>query len=227
MSILEKLFLRLKYRKAIKQKKEIFSLFKNHTMISENSFMANLELFESFSAIEGNIVECGTWKGGMIAGAAKLLGDNRQYYLFDSFEGLPDAKEIDGQAAIEWQKDTTSPDYHNNCRASIHDAEEAMKLADITNYQIIKGWFEESLPNSKNLFPIAILRLDADWYSSTMTCLDNLYPMVNKGGIIILDDYYTWDGCSKALHDYLSRNELADRLHSHKGVAYIKKNDRI
>lgn len=44
-------------------------------------------------------MECGVWRGGMIASISEILGNNREYYLFDSFEGLPQAKEIDGIAA--------------------------------------------------------------------------------------------------------------------------------
>ena len=34
-------------------------------------------------------------EGGMIAGIAMALDDERKYWLFDSFEGQPLAKEID------------------------------------------------------------------------------------------------------------------------------------
>jgi hypothetical protein len=75
-------------------------------------YCANLRLAERFRHLPGAVVECGTWKGGMIAGLACVFGARRAYYLFDSFEGPPAAKEIDGAAALRWQADTQSPRYH-------------------------------------------------------------------------------------------------------------------
>jgi O-methyltransferase len=49
---------------------------------------------------------------GMAAGLVSMLGGKREYFLFDSFEGLPKAREIDGRAALEWQSNTQSPAYH-------------------------------------------------------------------------------------------------------------------
>jgi O-methyltransferase len=46
-----------------------------------------------------------------------------------------------------------------------------------------------------------------------MDILTNLYPYVVKGGLIILDYYYYWEGCAKAVYDFLSRNRLADKIY--------------
>ena len=56
----------------------------------------------------------------------------------------------------------------------------------------------------------------------------NLFPHVAEGGLIILDDYYFWDGCSKAVHDYLSSIKSTCRLYqSGRGVSYIVKKGEI
>ena len=49
-----------------------------------------------------------------------------------------------------------------------------------------------------------MLRLDGDWYESTRVCLENLYPHVAPGGIVIVDDYYNWDGCARAVNEFVS-----------------------
>ena len=113
--------------------------------------------------------------------------------------------------------------YFDNCSADQRFAESAMSLTGSTKYHIIKGWFEDTLPTS-NVPPIALLRLDGDWYDSTLCCLENLFPHVVLNGMIIIDDYYMWDGCARAVHDYLSVNKLAVRIRSSReGVCYIKK----
>lgn len=49
-----------------------------------------------------------------------------------------------------------------------------------------------------------------------------LFPLVVPGGLILIDDYYTWDGCARAVHDYLSREQAAERIEKTSGgVAYI------
>jgi O-methyltransferase len=190
----------------------VFRKFNTFTMIPVTSYVRNLAVVEKYSSVRGVVIECGVWKGGMIAGIANILGPEREYYLFDSFEGLPEAKGIDGEAALKWQANKTSPNYYDNCKAAITFAQEAMRLAGVTRFHAIQGFFEESLPSFTPNQPIAILRLDADWYESTMTCLRHLYPFVADGGLIILDDYYTWDGCSRALHDFLAQTTSAERV---------------
>lgn len=215
-------------KKNYNQKKleKIFNKYHEYTMIKKSTFIDNLILCQKYSSIPGCVIECGCWRGGMTAGISETINNKQKlYYLFDSFEGLPPAKEIDGKAALDWQSDTNSPFYYDNCKAEIEFAEKAMGLAKNNNYKIVSGWFKDTIPNMEFKEKIAILRLDGDWYDSTMQCLDGLYNHVTEGGIIIIDDYYTWEGCARAVHDFLSKNKLTDRIHkSEKGVCYIIKN---
>ncbi|MFK7923124.1 MAG: TylF/MycF/NovP-related O-methyltransferase [Bacteroidia bacterium] len=210
-----------KYCSALHQK------YREYTMISQHRYIYNLQLAQSYEKIEGAIVECGTWRGGMIAGIAERLGPKRGYYLYDSFEGLPPATEIDGKDAIAWQSDTEANNYYDNCKAEESFAHEAMKLSGATNVKITKGWFSDTLPHYDGP-EIAILRLDGDWYESTMQCLENLYPAVKEGGIVILDDYHYWDGFSKAVHEYLTRIESSSRVYQFHDsrLAYIIKQEQ-
>lgn len=190
----------------------IFRRLRGYTMIPPLTYMRNLAVAEKFAVVPGVIVECGVWKGGMIAGIAALLGPRREYFLFDSFAGLPQAKAIDGAKALNWQANKSSPAYYDNCTAPVDAAKQAMELAGAKNYHVIEGWFDDSLATFAPSQPIAILRLDADWYDSTLTCLRRLYPLVADGGVVILDDYYAWDGCARALHDFLSESALSERI---------------
>lgn len=207
---------------------KIYENIKGFTMIPKWIFIDNLYLIHLHAReLKGDVVECGVWKGGMSAGMAFLEGNNRKYYLFDSFEGLPDAKEIDGEKALEWQNDTTSSQYFDNCTADVSYAQNIMKKTDV-GYQIIKGWFDKTLPIFSEEYQggIAILRLDGDWYESTMVALKHLYPKVVDKGLIILDDYHAWAGCSRAVHDYLSQQNSKSRVYqSRNGIAYIIKNE--
>jgi O-methyltransferase len=207
---------------------QIYRKFRTYTMIHEARYVANLELSARFPEVSGCVVECGVWRGGMSAGMAEVLGANRQYFLFDSFEGLPPAREeIDGAAAVAWQRNTRSPTYYNNCSATEEDAATAMKLSGATSFSLIKGWFNETLPRFTPPSPIAVLRLDGDWYDSTRVCLENLYPHVAPGGIVIIDDYYNWDGCARAVNEFIasfaSPNPIPRIRQFHDLVAFLRK----
>lgn len=98
-----------------------------------------------------------------------------------------------------------------------------MTLSAAVKYKLIKGWFSDTLPGFVPPGPIGILRLDGDWYESTMTCLEALYDHVAPRGIIVIDDYYTWDGCTRAVHDFLSKRSLSIRIQQSNGVCVLEK----
>lgn len=202
---------------------QIFGKFEAFTMIPAHAYVSNLGIARKAGATLGAIVECGTWRGGMIAGIATVLGTSREYYLFDSFEGLPDAKPIDGEKAKEWQNNPDDPFYHDNCSASMSQAEEAMAMSKASSVKITKGWFSDTLHKADFPHGIALLRLDGEWYDSTVEILESLFPQVNVGGLLVIDDYFAWDGCSRAVHDYLSKNGCSERIETIDGVCVIKK----
>lgn len=203
----------------------LFDKYGQFTMVPRELFVHNLGLCNHFKKSRGNFVECGVWRGGMSAAMSEILGKDYQFHLFDSFEGLPLAKEIDGREAISWQSDIRAKNYYNNCAADESFVIEAMKLADHQNYRLYRGWFENTLSEIETK-SIDILRLDGDWYDSIKVCFKKLFPLLREGGVVIIDDYYAWDGCSKAVHDYLSEVKSPSRIFQwNDRIAYlIKKN---
>lgn len=128
--------------------------------------------------------------------------------MLDSFQGLPPATELDGPMALAWQEKTET-----NCTASLEEVEAV--LDGLVGWELVPGWFEDTTRElAKRLDEIALLRLDGDWYDSTLTCLEHLVPLVSEEGVVILDDYYTWDGCARATHDFLSRHDHSYRIRS-------------
>jgi hypothetical protein len=81
----------------------------------------------------------------MSAGIADVMGSEREYFLFDSFEGLPPVTELDGEAAKAWQSDKDSLTYFDNCSASIEFADQAMKLSTANKHTLVKGWFKDTV----------------------------------------------------------------------------------
>jgi hypothetical protein len=186
-------------------------------MIPRNDFLANIDLVGEFSGnqhlLEGALVECGTWRGGMSAAMMEVGGTDRDYHFFDSFEGLPPAKEIDGSAALEWQGDKAGQFYFDNCTATVDEFHQTLAMTGmpLDRVHVHAGFFEDTM-RDLSIPRIAVLRLDADWYDSTMTCLKALFDKVLPGGIILIDDYYYWDGCSRAVHEFLARRQARERI---------------
>lgn len=208
---------------------DIYNKYKAYSMVADKPqlYIENLVLMEFFgNSVKGDFIECGTWKGGMSCGMMSVGGKDRSYHFFDSFEGLPEPKEIDGKAAFEYQENTDSPLYHNNCTADYDNFINLVHSQNIPKEQIhvYKGWFEDRMPDYPGR-PISVLRLDGDWYESTLTCLNALYKFVAIGGIILLDDYDAWEGCAQATHEFLGTSKACARIMRTPltQIAYIQK----
>lgn len=81
------------------------------------------------------------------------------------------------------------------------------------NMALVKGPVEQTIPSVDMPRQICILRLDTDWYSSTLHELKHLYPLVAKGGFIIIDDYGHWQGARMAVDEFFSAFNPKPYLH--------------
>ena len=71
---------------------------------------------------------------------------------------------------------------------------------------------------------ISLLRLDGDFYESTMVTLEELYPLVSKGGIVIIDDYGGFQGCKKAVDEYFKKlNFIPPLIYVENSIRYFIK----
>jgi O-methyltransferase len=205
---------------------DLYRKYKDATMLGHDHYVANLALAATVSA-PGCVIECGVWKGGSSAGMAQVLGPDREYFLFDSFAGHLDPQPIDGPAALAWQSDKDGPWYFNNAVVGPEAADAAMKSSGAKHYRLVKGWFEDTLADFVPPSPIAVLRIDCDWYAPTMTCLRALFPHVHEHGILIADGYPDWDGYARAIHEYLASYEGVARIKQFEGgLYYVVKGER-
>lgn len=170
-------------------------------------------------AVVGAIVETGCWKGGLGAYMAQF---GREVWLFDSFEGLPEMTENDAELLnAKGLPLHTKTGYIAVSEDTPREIAEKLKVKP----HIIKGWFNETLPKHKEeIGQIAILRLDGDTYDSTLDALNTLYDSVSEGGIIVVDDYYDFGGCRKAVYDFFSSKNIAPSIYRYPfGNAYFYK----
>ena len=166
--------------------------------------------------IEGDIVECGIWRGGNLFLAKKIQETyyndvKRSLYGYDTFEGMPEPSVHDGLKVNKiYQKFKNKNEPWT--KASLEDVlNSSKKLFSNTNdFNFIKGKVEKTLIEDSNLpEKISFLRLDTDFYESTKIELDILYPRLSQKGVLIIDDYGDFPGCRKAVDEYfLKKNVL-------------------
>jgi O-methyltransferase len=206
----------------------IWRRFRDSTLLGRDAYLVNLYLADKHLADprlqEGCVVECGTWRGGMAAGLSLIGGPGRHYYFFDSFEGLPPAGVEDGDYAKRWQAHRGGTIYTDNCTASYDEFAATMARVRLpaTQLHVHKGFFESTFP-AVDVPPVALLRLDADWYRSTMICLEKFWDRLLPGALVLIDDYYAWEGCRKAIHAFLAQRGAVEAIRQSRlgKVAYL------
>ena len=186
------------------------------------------------NSIQGDLVECGVYKGRHAVVIALTLGQknvaDRDIYLYDTFSGMTDpgpgdvrTKRAGREPDLEhgWNEDAGG--YHD--RKKVGPLEEVKRNVDSTGYtqdrfHYMRGDIRETLPNSSHE-SIALLRLDIDWYELTKHAITHLYDLVSPGGLVIIDDYGSHIGARKAVDEFfesrgfspfLARTEKGERV---------------
>jgi len=206
----------------------VFQVVQNHSMVAKEGLKSLYDqaVFCERHGVPGDFVECGVWKGGSVGVMAlanlKHSKSRRPLHLFDAFDDIcePDAA-VDGQRALtevrRWAKAGGTRGRlvplkgmydqfggHGTIDDSLVLLEKNIGY-DGAHIHFHKGWFQETLPaKSAAIKEIAILRLDGDWYASTRACLEHLFEKVVSGGFVIIDDYGAYDGCRKAVDEFIA-----------------------
>lgn len=159
--------------------------------------------------IEGDIVECGVWRGGNSMVMAKTLFDlgkmDRDIYLFDTFEGMtaPTNQDFDssGQQVSSQLAAAEKKEGKNIwCIANLDDVRSNLNATGYPpdKLHFIEGDVTETLERNSNIpDKIAVLRLDTDWYESTKKELEVLFPRLVKGGGLSYRRLWTLARCKK------------------------------
>jgi hypothetical protein len=163
--------------------------------------------------IPGMIVECGVWRGGSMLAVARTLCqlavDDRDLYLFDTYEGMTEPTDRDVQIrnkkTAQQRLETEDRDSWVWAVASLTDVQEGFQHVSYPGERLhfVAGPVEETVP-AQAPERISILRLDTDWYASTKHELETLYERLAPGGVLIIDDYGTWQGSKDAVDEFLA-----------------------
>jgi O-methyltransferase len=147
--------------------------------------------------IPGACIECGVLDGGTAALIAHATaGSGRAIHLFDAWQGLPEATAEDGDDAKQWAGQVVgSPRRVRNVLSALN--------IDPQRVHFHKGWFNETFPQA-DIPAVALAHIDCDFYEPTKLCLERWYGVLSAGGYMQFDDYAAFQGCRKAVDEFLA-----------------------
>ncbi len=177
--------------------------------------LAHYELYRRILPLHGHVVECGVFKGASLLQFAifrRLLenDDSRRIIGFDAFGPFPGKH--DGPDAVFVEQ------FERRAGTGIapDELQTALRHKKIDNVTLIPGDILETAPQWVAQNPelkIALLHVDVDVYEPTKASLENLFDRVVAGGIVILDDYGTVAGATRAIDEFLAgRNLTIEKL---------------
>ena len=210
--------------------REIVSRSLQLSLTSRRRILANVDAVRYCvdRDIPGAIVECGVWRGGsamsMLLALRDLGREDRDVYLYDTYEGMTEPTEhdispLDGDAREHYRAalERGEPVYPEFFDPETFNEEIVRRNVLSTGYpeakvHFVRGRVEETLPEHAPE-QIALLRLDTDWYESTLHELVHLYPRLAPGGVLIIDDYGHWEGARRAVEEYFAEQGGRPLLH--------------
>jgi asparagine synthase (glutamine-hydrolysing) len=176
------------------------------------------DLFDLVVAIEargaeGVLVEAGCALGGSAIVLAAAKAQQRPLLVFDVFGLIPPPGERDG-SDVHARYETIASGQSTGIAGRTYYGYETDLLTTVRenfarhgraverhNVSLIKGLYRDSLRIEQ---PVALAHVDCDWYDSVIVCLRRIEPYLVPGGVLVIDDYYSWSGCRRAVDDYFT-----------------------
>lgn len=200
----------------IKEYKSFDTNFNN-----SDSTLTILKLLEKVikNNVDGDIVEMGCHRGFLLYHIRLLLNKlncNKELYGVDSFEGLPELDDID-------IVDKTNPFFKKgDMKCDLEDVYKVFK--NLKKPKLLKGFFNkiDKLDYPKR---VCFSHFDGDLYSSIMDSFEIIYPRLENGGVIVVDDYNFIEtpGVKKACKEFL-KNKIGYSYTEHGKLIYVHSN---
>jgi len=202
---------------------KIIAAVKPYTMTGRDKLIALIGAVRHIArtGLPGAIVECGVWRGGSMHAVARTLiaegARDKELYLFDTFAGMTEPTDrdlrTDGRPATD-MLETSAKTTWVWAVASREEVEAGLRTLDYPyeRFHLVEGPVEQTIPDRAPP-QIALLRLDTDWHESTRHELEHLYHRLVHGGVLIIDDYGSWQGARAATDEFLAKLERPPLLH--------------
>lgn len=199
----------------------LFAFVAGQLALAEYQYAERLLHQLEHEKVAGAVVEFGVFEGEwmqVLIEACERGGILRDFYGFDSFEGLPKPTEDDLDC---WSEGQYAADFEAVCAKLQCDRRPNVKL--------VKGWFTETLSRdiARSIDKIAYARVDCDLYRPALECLDWLGPRLTNGAILVFDDW-TWNvekGETRAFREWNERQsgmQFEMLVYNGSGHLYLK-----
>ncbi|MEM9077490.1 MAG: TylF/MycF/NovP-related O-methyltransferase [Bacteroidota bacterium] len=174
-------------------------------------FLNHLEIYKKIVDLPGDILEFGVYKGTSLVRLISFRdllehSNSRKIIGFDAFGKFPDELSLQSDRDfVEKFEDA------GGFGVSKEELEMHLKNKGTTNFQLIEGDINDSLPAFLENHPalkISLLHIDVDVYEPTKVILDLLWDKIVKGGILMLDDYGTVAGETKAVDEFFDQADV-------------------
>ncbi len=136
--------------------------------------------------VQGNVAECGVFKGDSAKFLNKFFPD-RKLYLFDTFEGFSDLD-------LKAERELGNEEFNNSVFATTPIFDETSvsfvmkKMTYPDNVIVKKGYFPDSAEGVEDRF--CFVNLDMDLYVPMLSAMRFFWDRMETGGAIILHDYF-------------------------------------
>lgn len=205
---------------------------KPYTLTSAERLFALAEAvrFVVRAGIPGDFVECGVWKGGSAQMMALVLRDagvsDRVIWLYDTFAGMSEPSPKDGVSVRALWAEQERDGHNDWCFSPLEEVQQVMTRAayPAEHLRFVVGKVEETIPKQAP-DTIALLRLDTDWYESTLHELNHLWPRLSPGGVLVIDDYGHWEGARRAVDEFFDGMPVLMHRIDYTGRAIQKPHD--
>lgn len=169
--------------------------------------------------VPGDLIETGVWRGGatiLMRAVLRAHGiSDRKVWVADSFEGMPAPDPEKYPIEAKAHNGTVMKRNFKNFAAGLEEVRSNFAAFGLLDGQVtfLKGWFKDTLPTVP-ISRLAIMRLDGDYYESTMDALTNLYDKLSPGGYAIIDDYGedSWTYCRRAVDEFRREHGITEPM---------------
>jgi Macrocin-O-methyltransferase (TylF). len=203
---------------------------RNLSYLTETALQNLQEQAIQANKLKGIFIEAGCALGGSSIVIANAKVWYKKLFIYDVFGMIPPPSNEDAEDVHKRYETIKSgqsqglngdtyygyvDDLLNTVKGNFADCGVSLK-----NVNFVKGLYENTLKISH---PVAFAHIDCDWYESVTTCLNQIVPNVVVGGIIVIDDYYDWSGCKKAVDDFFKDKQSSFEMIFGEKLTIIKK----
>ncbi|MEO8692722.1 MAG: TylF/MycF/NovP-related O-methyltransferase [Acidimicrobiales bacterium] len=186
----------------------------NLTYLERSALIDLATLARQTRNTRGVIVEAGSALGGSAMVLAAAKNSRTPLHLYDVFGTIPPPTDADGESAARRFEEIASGKssgiggeeyygYRGDLLEAMHAAFCDAGLDPEQNEVVFHpGLFDDTMDIRE---PVVLAHLDCDWYDSVQTCLERIWPQLVPNGVIVIDDYFYWEGCRRAVDDFVAR----------------------